>query len=192
MDALNQWGSYFMAATLIAVFIGIIITILAVVAHRQGMTSSLKMNPRSFLVAMWGTVIIVSIPGLIAYGSTFMPAPAVSTATRVDPAYLEAKGDVQKKTGATKEDVITFIGQGAYDENKDKFEKDGSAYAKPTIIYQPASAEDNSKPDSCTALRIQVWRGADRYSGFDTLELAPASYDQATCGELKSFPEEQG
>lgn len=192
VEELNKWGSILMAVALIAVFIGVIVTIVGLVMFKQGATSSLKFNPKSVLVALWGAVVIVSIPGLIAFGSTFMPAPAKSTATRVDPAYLESKADTQRKTNASKDEIIKFIGQDTYEQNKDKIERVSNPYAKPTILFQPASAQDNGTPDQCTKVRVQVWRGANQYSGFDTLEFAPANYDEASCGGLQEFPAEEG
>lgn len=186
LERLSTAGSILMALALIAIFIALVLTVVAVVAHKQGLTQSLKMEPKAFFVGLWCAVAVVSTPGLIAWGSVLVPPPAVSTATRVDPAYLESKGDIQKESGASQERLKELIGESAYEEHKEDLTK--GSYARPSVFYLPVSAEDSKTPDSCTALRIQYWRAADRHSGFDTMDVAPASYDAASCGELKPYP----
>lgn len=189
LGAMNNFTGVFLALALIAVSIGIITTIVGVVAYKSGVIQQSKFEPWKILAGLWGAVLLISMPSLIYYGSTLMPPPAATNAQTVTPAYENFdKTEIINKADTwgpeAKEQIKAALGSQASNYGRALNSDDV------TLKFWP-SADDPQKPDACYEM-VLSW--ADTVGGgngiitTDEATITPDGYSEEACGgPLKSL-----
>lgn len=132
----NHFTNVVMAIGLIAVAIGVIITIVGAVALKVGLLRQSSFEPWKVLSGIWGTVLIVSIPGLVTYGSTLMTPPAKTNAQTVEPAYKTGWDEkVEFANSKSEEEIISIMGESNYQAAKEAMEEPGANSWDPKISW---------------------------------------------------------
>lgn len=168
---LNELGGIFMASTLILCTMAFMTTIVLMSLNKAGKLGSF--SPWKILVPVWATVAIVSLPGLIHFGSGFFPKPAPSKAEAVTPAYKNDGGGTGTITSQdqAKKLVADFpeLPPGSFKE----------------LVYHKTKSGDL---DPCVKMKLvasgSTWVELEAL-GFNqdlSTYVTPASYSESTCG----------
>lgn len=188
----NELTGTMIAVALIATGIGVITTIVGVVLLKSGVIPQSKFEPWKIVTALWGTVLLVSLPALVHFGSTLFPAPPMTNAQAVTPAYENfEKAEVINNTDTfltakSEEEMKAVLGSQA--ENYDHIFN----YDDVTLHYWP-SADDESKADVCYEMILDwgdlVGGGNGEYrTGKE--HITPDGFSEEACGgPLKTLPE---
>lgn len=192
LGAMNNFTGVFLALALIAVSIGIIITIVGVVAYKSGVIQQSKFEPWKILAGLWGAVLLVSMPSLIYYGSTLMPPPAATNAQIVTPAY-EGFTETKVEFADTKDEaeIEQILGSENFEAAKEamKGERVNSwdspdswySYDK-MLIYRTGS---DGKVDPCMKVRLFYMKKGTTSGSFGsakTLDYTHPDYSESKCG----------
>lgn len=181
LGAMNNFTGVFLALALIAVSIGIIITIVGVVAYKSGVIQQSKFDPWKILAGLWGTVLLVSMPSLIYYGSTLMPPPAATNAQVVQPAYDRIGDSITLTARGDKDAIDTVLGSQAQ-EYKDLMRKAYVLNTNYELTYLPSSG-DRLTPDPCYEMTLRGHSFADdKNPEYMSWQITPDGYSEAACG----------
>lgn len=163
---LNELGGTFMAVALILCTVGFIVTVTLMALNKGGKLGNF--NPWRVITPVWAAVLIVSLPGIIHFGSGFFPKPPISQAEAVTPAYENGGNG----TGTVK--------------NRDKAralilqeEIDAAAEAKlagfQELTYHKT---ETGELDPCVKMKVTFANEMAKGQEYFT----PASYSESTCG----------
>lgn len=179
--AMNNFAGVFLALSLIAVGIGIITTIVGVVAYKSGLVQQSKFDPWKIVAGLWGAVLLVSMPALIYYGSTLMPAPAATNVQAVQPAYDRIGDSITLTARGDKEAIDTVLGSQAQ-KYKDLMREAYVLNTNYELTYLPA-AGDKLTPDPCYEMTLKGHSFSDdRNPEGKSWQITPDGYSETTCG----------
>lgn len=180
----DRFAGMWLGLGLTAGVIALLVTVVGFTLLKTGMVKQSPFDPGKFLLGLWGMVLIVSMPSLIGWGSTFMPAPARTEAQAVTPAYESdvVSANNQAGGGNGKEDLKSILGSsyGKY-ESQIKNEMHNAL-----IVRYKKNASEDAGVDPCYQIEVSwtsVTGGLNNGNFEDHLEhVTPDGYSPERCG----------
>lgn len=163
---LNELGGTFMAVALILCTVGFITTVTLMALNKGGKLGNF--NPWRVLTPVWAAILIMSLPGIIHFGSTLFPKPPISQAEAVTPAYKNEGGGTGTITSRDKARELIAP------EEIDAVAETKLAGFKELTYHKTG----DGTLDPCVKVKVTFANEMAKGQEYFT----PASYSESTCG----------